>query len=320
MEKPRLRDFIETVDGPIFSVVSYHHPEDRCLAFLRYYRDADGGRGRSGERYKKISSTAGSYDFLEKEFSDYVFSYEGSKLQGVPTNKIKRIHRPEERLKEICEGPKTHLEKKISKLSRIFKDVSESHKGVTGSVLVGLDTPSSDIDFVIYGISNHKRAREIFKNSAGSELRELTEGEWQRSYKKRFSGHRTLSFDEYLWHERRKWHKGTIDGTVFDILLVRDRDEIGPPPMPYERKEKITIECTVTDSKLAFDSPSIYKVECSDSRIKEIRSYTHTYAGQAFDGEKIEVCGFFEEAADGSCRVIVGTTREATGEYIKAKI
>lgn len=317
MEKPRIRDFIETVDGPIFSVVSYHHPEGRCLAFLRYYRDRAGERERDGERYKKIASTQMSYDFLENEFPDYVFSYEGSKLQGVPLQKMKKIHRPEERLKEICESPESPLEENIANLSKIFKDIPRSHKGITGSVLVGLDTPASDIDFVIYGIQNHKKAREIFERSASGELCELTKAEWKKSYDKRFSGHETLSFEEYLWHERRKWHKGTIDGTIFDILLVRDGDEIGPPPVPYERKEKITIECTVTDSTLAFDSPSVYKVECSDRRIKEVLSYTHTYAGQAFDGERTEVCGFFEEAADESCRVIVGTTREASEEYIK---
>jgi hypothetical protein len=75
----------------------------------------------------------------------------------------------------------------------------------------------------------------------------------------------------------------------------------------------------VTDAALAFDSPSVYKVERGNSRIKEVLSYTHTYAGQALEGEKIEVCGFLEEARDGRCRVIVGTTREARGEYIKVK-
>lgn len=317
MEKPRIRDFIETVDGLIFSVVSYHHP-GWCNAVLRYYKSTNGERERGGKKYSKVSSTAGSYKFLEENFPEYVVSYEGLELQTVPFDKIEKVHRPENRLKEICENPKSPLEQKTANLSRVFKDIPESHKGITGSVLVGLQTPTSDIDFVIYGISNHKKAREIFKKSADDKLEELTEEEWQRSYEKRFSSHRTLSFDEYLWHERRKWHKGAINGTVFDILLVRDAGEIGPPPPQYERKEKITVTCTVTDAALAFDSPSVYRVECGN--IKEVLSYTHTYAGQAFEGEKIDVCGFLEEAADGSCRVVVGTTREAPGEYIKVKI
>ncbi len=320
MEKPRIRDFIETTDGLIFSVVSYHHPDGRCLAFLRYYKDADGERKRGGERYSKISSTAMSYDFLEKKFTDYVFSYEGSKLQGVPLQKIKNVHRPEERLKKICDGPKSSLEKKIKDLAEVFDDIPNNHKGITGSVLVGLDMPSSDIDFVIYGISNHERAREVFKNFAGDKIKNLSRKHWQSSYKKRFSGNKTLRFEEYQWHEKRKWHKGTIDGTIFDILLVRSRSEVGPAPKEYVRKEKVKVDCTVTDATLAFDSPAVYKVECKESQVREVLSYTHTYAGQAFKGEKIEACGFFEEALDGSYRVVVGTTREAPGEYIKVKI
>lgn len=317
MELPRIRDFIETQDGLIFASVSYHHPRDRCLAFLRYYPDGDGERERGGERYKKITSTAMSYEFLEKNYPDYVFPYEGSKLQGVPIERIKKIHRPEDRLKKLIKNPETLLYKKITRLSDRFRDIPQNRKGITGSVLVGLDTPASDIDFVVYGVEDHKRAREIFEHSSSGSLCELKEEEWRRPYEKRFSGHETLSFDEFLFHERRKWHKGTIEGVIFDILLVRDKGEIGKPPMPYERKEKIKLECTVKDAALAFDSPSIYKIEYGDERIKEVLSYTHTYAGQAFEGEEIEVCGFLEESKKGDCRVIVGTTREAKDEYIK---
>lgn len=317
---PRIRDFIETTDGLIFSVVSYHHPTDMRLAFLRYYKSPDGERMRGEERYSKVSSTLQSYKFLEKNFPEYICPYEGSRLQAVPCGKIKEVHHPQNRLMEICENPKSPLEQKIVDFSEIFEGIPESHKGITGSVLIGLHTPASDIDFVVYGLSNHKKARDIFKDSVGGKIRELPEEMWQKSYEKRFSCHDTLSFDEYLWHEKRKWHKGTIDGTIFDILLVRDRSEIGPKPAQYARKTKITVECTVTDSALAFDSPSVYRVECDyDGRIKDVLSYTHTYAGQAFDGEKIEVCGFLEEAADKSRRVVVGTTREAVGEYIKVE-
>jgi predicted nucleotidyltransferase len=286
MDAPRIRDFIETKDGLIFATVSYHHPRDRYLAFLRYYPDKNGEREQNGKRYSKISSTAQSYDFLEKNYPDYLFMHEGSLLQSVPVERVKKIHHPENQLLKICKEPETPLEKKIARLSDTFNSIPQKHKGITGSVLVGLDTPDSDIDFVVYGVRNHMKAREIFEMSANSKLCELVEEDWRRSYEKRFSGHETLTFNEYVWHERRKWHKGTAEGVIFDILLVRDKDEIGRPPPRFERKEKITIECTVTDATLAFDSPSIYKVEYGDERIKEVLSYTHTYAGQAFEGER----------------------------------
>jgi len=52
--------------------------------------------------------------------------------------------------------------------------------------------------------------------------------------------------------------------------------------------------------------------------VSEVIVYTHTYVGQAQLGEKIEVSGSVErEMATGKCRLIVGSTREAIGEYIK---
>ncbi|MFT7235918.1 MAG: putative nucleotidyltransferase, partial [Methylophagaceae bacterium] len=52
--------------------------------------------------------------------------------------------------------------------------------------------------------------------------------------------------------------------------------------------------------------------------VTEILVYTNTYVGQAKTGEKIEVSGAVEcDIATGKCRLIVGSSREAVGEYIK---
>jgi predicted nucleotidyltransferase len=55
--------------------------------------------------------------------------------------------------------------------------------------------------------------------------------------------------------------------------------------------------------------------------ISEVASYTHTYAGQAKDGERIIARGKLEKVIgeDVTYRLIVGTTRESLGEYIKIK-
>ncbi|MGB3944925.1 MAG: DNA polymerase subunit beta, partial [Methanothrix sp.] len=51
--------------------------------------------------------------------------------------------------------------------------------------------------------------------------------------------------------------------------------------------------------------------------IPVILCYTHTYAGQAVPGERIEASGVVEETVDGK-RLVVGTTREAKGEWIRS--
>lgn len=322
--EPRIRDFIETKDGPIFSVVSYFHPPDRYIAFLRYYPDEKGERQRGGARYKKISSTRESYEFLEKNFSEYLFFSDiaGSRIQCVPKGKISNIRLPSDVLKEICENPRGSYEEKISQLSDIFNSIPQDRKGITGSALVGLQEKNSDIDFVIYGTKNHEKARGILKEELNNKLKPLTKKQWQEVYRKRFPLGGALDFEEFLWHENRKFHKGTIGGTIFDILLVRDFGEIQEKysDKKFRRDGPIKAECRVVDATFAYDSPAIYKVECKDEII-EVASFTHTYAGQAFEGEKIEVSGFLEEVSgrENYLRIVVGTTREAEGEYIKVK-
>ena len=55
--------------------------------------------------------------------------------------------------------------------------------------------------------------------------------------------------------------------------------------------------------------------------ITQVASYTHTYAGQAVAGERILVKGKLEKVTGKKTvhRLIVGTTRESVGEYIKLK-
>jgi hypothetical protein len=78
----------------------------------------------------------------------------------------------------------------------------------------------------------------------------------------------------------------------------------------------MTIEAVVTDASLAFDNPAIYEV--SHESVSRVLSFTHTYSGQARAGETIEACGVLEQHGS-ECWLIVGTTREARGEYIVSK-
>jgi hypothetical protein len=72
----------------------------------------------------------------------------------------------------------------------------------------------------------------------------------------------------------------------------------------------------VTDASLAFDNPAIYEVE--HESFSRVLSFTHTYSGQALTGERVEACGVAEQHGDERW-LIVGTTREARGEYIISK-
>ncbi len=310
-DKPNLRDFLITEEGLIFAVAGYFHPEDRIIAFLRYYPDNSGERVRYGLRYSKVAGVAQSFEYLKKKHPDYIYRIGDALLQAVPVEKIEEHLKPRERLRQILKKPEDELEQKVSKLSRLL-GLKEGKMGVTGSILAELHSATSDIDFVVYGVENHSKARLILRELMETgKLRELSIEEWKKAYEKRFPTQKTLSFEEFLFYERRKWHKGVIDGTIFDILLVNEhpiREE------DFIKMGRTKIKAKVVDAALAFDYPAVYRVEGSE--VDEVVSYTHTYAGQAFNGEIIEACGVLEVGRNKK-RLLVGSTREAEGEYIR---
>ncbi len=75
------------------------------------------------------------------------------------------------------------------------------------------------------------------------------------------------------------------------------------------------MQCKITDATRAFDYPAEFKVD--HEHIDTIVSFTATYTGQALGGETVEVSGLLEQMEQGSRRIVVGSSREAHGEYIK---
>lgn len=310
----RIRDFIETREGLLFAVVSYSHPRDMYHAYLRYYPSPAGERARGKVKYAKISSTRESSEYLKANHPFYV----DEKGQHVPRERVRAIYRPEKRLKEILKQPDDELESKVAKLSALFHAIPREKKGITGSILMALHDSRSDIDFIFYGTDNHLRARNILRELlAAGDVDELSDEQWWHLYAKRFPV-KTLTYEEFLWHEKRKYHRGSLDGTIFDLLLVRDAEElVKKEEKSFQGLGVATLRGRVINASLAFDSPAVYKVKFEDGIEGEIYSYTHTYAGQAYEGELVEARGVLKKTANNELQLVVGTTREAEGEYIK---
>ena len=83
----------------------------------------------------------------------------------------------------------------------------------------------------------------------------------------------------------------------------------------YQKKGMILIQATVLDVQYGFDYPARFLIE--HEQASEVVCYTATYTGQAEQGECIEVSGQLEVSSTGQARILVGSSREAEGEYIK---
>ena len=333
----RIRDFIYTRDDLYFATTTYLHPKDRIIAFLRYINDPDGDRSLNGVRYSKVDSKQ-AYKFLKENFPDYLYNCTVTQVEmmGVPLQKVEKILRPSERLKEMMNYPSPDkiLQKviKIAETLHELTDIPYRHLGISGSILPGLYDPLvSDIDFVVYGLDNHRKAMDAFsaiKFEQNSPLKAIKENYWIKLYEKRVKDS-SLSYEEFRWYEERKNNRGTVNGTLFDILATRDWDEIHGifGEETYQPRGTVELEATVSNALAAFDNPAVYQVE--DVKILEgnqippieVASYTHTYAGQAIEGERIIAKGKLEKVSGRNkrYRLIIGTTRESIGEYIKLK-
>ncbi|MCC7552942.1 MAG: DNA polymerase subunit beta [Methanobacteriaceae archaeon] len=349
MEKVRTRDFIHTVDDLFFASTNYIHPEDRYISFLRYIPDSNGDRENNGQKYSKVNSDE-AYTYLRKKFPEYLYFCEISQIEmmGVPLNKVKKIIKPEDKLKKIrnsfnINSKNDDINRKIIDLSDFFHTKAKipyENLGISGSVLPGLQKKDiSDIDFVIYGLENHKQAINTFKKYNNQKiaindriiiLNKLNDDFWEKVYNKRISDS-SLSKKEFFWYEKRKYNRGLIRGTLFDILATKNYNEITGSwgDIKYEPICICKITCKVENAIGAYDNPASYKInnlkviEGPKINISEVVSYTHTYAGQAIENEEIVCKGKVEKVkkkeGENSYRLVVGTTRESIDEYIKLK-
>jgi predicted nucleotidyltransferase len=289
-----------TEDDWIFAVADYCHGSG-IRSILRYVPDPKGTRGVD-IKYRKMDFDD-AFLFMNKARPEWV-----NDVHIVPWDSVKEILSPNKRLPSIV----NKNEKVKAIVKTLEKHVSPENMGVTGSLLPGLEVESSDIDFIVYG-SSWFTARDIIKREKEKKdpITQISEEMWHDIYKKRKPD---ISFHEFLLHEVRKGNRGMVGGTYFDLLYVRDWKDITSCLRGTDIGNK-TIHATVTNADFAFDSPAIYKIDHPE--ISYVLSYTHTYAGQALPGEWIEARGMVETLGNMK-RLVVGTTREPKGEWIKS--
>jgi predicted nucleotidyltransferase len=297
----RIRDFIEDADGWLYAVAAYDN-ESAAGCVLRYIPDPNGTRvNATGTRYRKV-------DFEEafRLIRDQKPEFEGL-VHRIPLTEIVRVYKPDERIRMLSDA-----DERVRKLSAIFK-LPEGTFGVTGSMLCGIADHSSDIDGVVYGRWFTQAQDRLKEGIKTGEIEDLDEDLWKTVYQKR---NPDLGYDEFILHEKRKWNRGQIRGTYFDLLYSRGYEDL--PGFSMKKGDVIrrdTIEAQVTDDTYSFDSPAIYEVDHPE--ITRVLSFTHTYTGQVKRGELLEATGVIEQ--HGSERwLIVGTTREARGESIRS--
>lgn len=313
--KAREGDLVETSEGLIFDVKGLVHPHGRIVAFIRYYPNENGDRKRNRLVYGKVYSFPDRYILLKKRFPKYVV-YDpvfDEILCEVPVSDAKKRLDPVEKLVRFrsCRilDP---LQSKALQLAQLLRKTSKipwSAIGISGSLLAGLHTASSDIDPIIYGSANCRRVysalREmlddpssLFKPYSKQDLKSLFDFR---------SKDTVVGFEDFDRTESRKASQGKFMGTGYFVRFVKDWSEFSERygDIQYKNSGYVRIKATIGDDSESIFTPCKYMLEKATiidgpriPSITEIVSFRGRFCEQAKNGETIIAQGKVERVTD----------------------
>ncbi|HUK84919.1 MAG TPA: hypothetical protein VLU95_03560, partial [Candidatus Acidoferrum sp.] len=233
----------------------------------------------------------------------------GETMCEVPVSQVAEHYKPEEKLWFLRNAKDlTVLENKALKLAETLKaetNIPWSTLGISGSIMAGLTTEKSDIDPLIYGEENCRKAyaallKLLKKDDSG--FRPYTQTELHDLFDFR-SKDTQMSFEDFVLVENRKAFQGKFMGTDYFIRFVKDLNEINEQygDMCYKNSGYIKIKAKIADSTDSLFTPCTYKLtEVSVVEgpklqpIQEIVSFRGRFCEQAENGEAIEAQGKVE--------------------------
>jgi predicted nucleotidyltransferase len=309
--KAREGDLIETLDGNIFDVKGLVHPLNKIIAFIRFTPDPKGERKRGNTRYRKVYPLHDRYELLKQKFPQYlVFDRVFNEwLCEVPVDMVKEHYEPHRFLSQLRRSQvNEELGKSALELTRLLKQhslVNWSALGVSGSLLVGLNMPSSDIDVMIYGSKScekvHKTLQRLVSEKAG-----FVKSYGRQELKVLFdfrSKDTTMRFEDFVRTESRKVLQGKFHGRDYFIRCVREWDEVEETygSVRYESAGEATVKATISDDSQMIFTPCVYPIKdvkmLNGKRaepLREIASFRGRFCEQARNGERIVAHGKVE--------------------------
>ncbi|MFC1486997.1 hypothetical protein ACFLRN_04830 [Thermoproteota archaeon] len=309
--KAREGDLIESKGNIIFDVKGLVHPSKRVVAFIRYVPDPIGNRERDGKRYRKFYSLSKRYNLLKCEYPQYLVNDPvfNTLLCEVPVGDINHHYLPAQGLQDLRK--RTNLDEVETTALAFMEHLKETTRipwnklGISGSILVKLHEPSSDIDLIVYGSKTGYRVQTIMKEMLEDKkspfkaydldgLRELFD----------FRSKDTItSFEDFVRTDSRKVSHGKFMGKHFFIRFVKDHNEINKQygTFIYKPQGNARIKATIVDESEALFTPCSYKLANVEilkgskvEPIEEIVSFRGRFCEQAKSGEVVIAEGKLE--------------------------
>jgi len=307
-------DLLKTKDNIIFDVKGLIHPPGKAIALPRFIPDSSGNRKHEGRTYKKIYALATRFEFLKQNLPQYIV-YDpifDEKLCEVPLGNVSRYYSPIVRLQELRFSKKLDgLETCILEFFEHLKtraEISWNKMGISGSLLVKLHMPNSDIDPIIYASENCRRVYEAAKTltqDSESPVKAYSKEELQKLFQFRIKDTQ-MSFKDFERTESRKVLQGKFKKRDYFLRFVKDWSEIQEKygSIRYRNVGYAKIKGVIEDDSEAIFTPCSYKIKNVDFLegvhfpIEEIASFRGRFCEQARIGEVVVAQGKVEHATD----------------------
>jgi len=313
--RTREGDLIKTRENIIFDVKGLVHPPDKVIAFPRFIPDLTGFRKHEGAKYKKIYALSTRFRFLEQKYPQYT-AYDAifdEKLCAVPLEKVEEYYRPAERLHRMrsakrLDGVEMCALEFLEQL-KTCTGISWDAMGISGSLLVKLHSPGSDVDPIVYGTQNCLKAYWALKSlqkDAKSAVKPYSPEELRRLFGFRFQDTR-VSFEDFVRTESRKALQGMFKGRDYFMRFVKDWHEVQEEygDVQYRNLGYAKVKAEVEDDSEVIFTPCSYRLRnvrvlegANHHAIKEIASFRGRFCEQARRGEVVIAQGKVEKVTD----------------------
>ena len=322
MWRSREGDYLEDLNRIVFDVKGLVHPSDRIIAFPRFIPDPQGTRLRTSIPYKKVYALSERFAFLQAYHPHYLVldPIFGECLCEIPQKAVVHHYDPITRLERLRRnGQRDQLETDALHLLETLHDQAGTpwrKLGVSGSLLIKMHTPQSDIDPIIYGARNCIEVHEGLRSLAGdkkSVVKPFSPNELRALYGFRFQDTR-VSFSDFIKTERRKILQGKFLQHDYFIRCIRSWDEIGEHygDVVYRKIGYARIKAVVSDDAEAIFTPCRYTVKNvqllkgdGGEGVTEIASFRGRFCEQARTGETVVAQGKVENVQKRDGRAFV---------------
>lgn len=304
-------DLIQTRNNVIFDVKGPIHPPGMVVAFPRFIPSPTGTRRSRKGLYGKVYNLAERFKYLQENMPnlivhDPVFD---EALCEVPYELITQHYKPVERLRRLRFSKRlTDLERKVLHLAESLKEAADipwNAVGISGSVLVGLYTSGSDIDPVVYGVDDCRKAYAALEDllkTDDSRFKPYSPEELHTLFEFR-SKDTAMNFEDFARVESRKAFQGKFDGVDYFVRFMKDwretNEEYGD--LCYKNSGYSKITAIVNNDCESLFTPCAYKIENAKvvagsklESISEIVSFRGRFCEQAKKGETVIAQGKVE--------------------------